>query len=60
MAQKKEIEFDEEKHIYKVDGVEIPSVTSLLSYITAGHYGAINPGVLQQAALKGTLVHEWT
>lgn len=52
------IDFDEEKHIYSVDGEEKPGVTAILSYITASHYGSINEAVLRQAALKGSEVHE--
>lgn len=53
------IEFDEEKHIYKVDGVVVPGVTEILSPITAVGYSKVNPAVLEHAAMRGTLVHEW-
>lgn len=53
------IQFDEEKHIYTIDGVIIPGVTEILAPITAGGYLKINPAVLEHAAMKGTLVHAW-
>lgn len=52
------IEFDAEKHRYYVDGKRVPSVSDILSPITADHYGGINPAVLQAAASRGTMVHE--
>ena len=52
------IDFDEERHIYTVDGKKVPSVTEMLSYATAKHYGNINESVLRQAAQRGTDVHE--
>ncbi len=60
MVKKKRpvIEFDEEKHKYYVDGVEMPSVTTILGYLTADHYGQINEAVLRQAAQRGSDVHE--
>lgn len=53
------IQFDEEKHEYYCDGKRVPGVTEILSPITAGGYSKINPAVLEHAAMKGTLVHEW-
>ena len=54
------IEFNEEKHIYTVDGKVVPSVTDICSPITADHYGDINSAVLEMAARRGTAVHEAT
>lgn len=54
------IEFDEEKHIYTVDGKVYPSVTDICSPITADHYGNINSAVLEMASRRGTAVHEAT
>lgn len=54
-----EIQFDEAKHEYSVNGKRIPGVTEILSPITADGYSKINPAVLEHAAMKGTLVHEW-
>lgn len=54
------LDFDQEKHEYRLDGELIPSVSELLKPITEDHYGAINPAVLAQAAARGTEVHEAT
>ena len=61
MVKKKkrvQIEFDEEKHKYYVNGEEMPGVTKILEYVTSGHYGQINEAVLRQAAQRGSDVHE--
>ena len=55
---KPKIEFDEEKHIYTVDGVRMPSVTEILAPITAKTYGEISKEVLRMAADRGTIVHK--
>ena len=54
------IEFDEEKHIYTVDGKQVPSVTDICNPITSEHYGAINASILEMASRRGTAVHEAT
>lgn len=54
------IEFDEERHIYTVDGKVVPSVTDICNPITSEHYGAINAAVLEMASRRGTAVHEAT
>lgn len=54
------IEFDEERHIYTVDGRQVPSVTDICNPITSEHYGAINAAVLEMASRRGTAVHEAT
>ena len=56
----KTIQYNDEKHDYTIDGKAVPSVTTILSYVTSRHYGDISPAVLQQAARRGTLVHEAT
>ena len=54
-----EVEFIEKEHKYiDPEGNVIPSVTEILSMINTG-YDKINPAVLEHAAMKGTLVHEW-
>ena len=52
------IEFNEERHEYTVDGVKRPSVTDICSYITGEHYGSINAAVLDSASRRGTAIHE--
>ena len=48
--------FDEGTHTYTLDGVVIPSVTEICATITCGKYPPV--GVVQQAAARGTRVHE--
>ena len=48
--------FEESTHTYTLDGVVIPSVTEICAPITAGKYPPV--GVVQQAAARGTRVHE--
>ena len=51
--------FKEETHQYFDEhGDEVPSVTTILNYLTADHYKSINPAVLARASAKGTAVHE--
>ena len=49
------IEYDEEWHIYKLNGVILPSVTSLLD---SGEYKNVDKDILKYAQEKGTLVHK--
>ena len=51
------LEFDPEKHEYRLEGELVPSVTELLKPITDKGYANINPAVLQEAARRGTEVH---
>ena len=48
--------FDEATHTYTLDGAVIPSVTEICAPITCGKYPPV--GVVQQAAARGTRVHE--
>lgn len=57
---RRKILFDEERHAYTVDGKQVPSVTTILAYVTARHYGDINKEVLRLAAERGTEVHKAT
>ena len=53
-----EIEFLEKEHKYiDEEGNAIPSVTDILTMVSG--YDKVNPAVLEHAAMKGTLVHEW-
>lgn len=54
------IDFNEEKHEYSVDGVKVPSVSEILAPLSADRYRDLNPAVLQQAAARGTAIHEAT
>ena len=48
--------FEESTHTYTLDGIVIPSVTEICAPITCGKYPPV--GVVQQAAARGTRVHE--
>lgn len=52
------LKFDEEKHIYTFNGERIPSVTQVMSPLSAEAYGSIPTETLRKAAEKGTSVHE--
>ena len=52
-----ELAFDEEPHIYRLNGVRIPSVTSVMEPLNRAKYDGISARTLRQAAAKGTAVH---
>ena len=52
-----ELEFEERRHVYLLEGMEIPSVTTLMEPLSSKVYGPIDPAVLANAAAKGTAVH---
>ena len=52
------LNFDEEKHIYTLDGVEIPSVTTITQMLSNLIYKGVDKEILQRAAEKGTAVHK--
>lgn len=49
---------NEATHTYTVDGVELPSVTTILRFISADGFKGINTSVLAMAAARGTAIHE--
>ena len=51
-----EVILNEDTHTYIVDGVELPSVTTILRFIRAD-LGTVNPSVLAMAAERGKAVH---
>lgn len=52
------VEYDDETHSYVVDGIDVPSVTQLMRRRFGGMYNGIPCSVLNEAARKGTLLHE--
>lgn len=55
-----DLTLDERNHKYMdEEGNIIPSVTEIISMISGEAYRNINPAVLEHAAEKGRLVHEW-
>lgn len=53
-----ELEFEEERHIYRLNGVEIPSVSAVMKPLSSSVYGEVDQNVLRAAANRGTIVHE--
>lgn len=53
-----ELTFDEEPHIYKLNGVEIPSVSRVLEPLSSAGYAGISEKVLEHAAERGSMIHE--
>jgi hypothetical protein len=54
------LEFDEEKHIYRANGVIVPSVTEILKFLSVDTSANASPYLRQQAADRGTRIHEAT
>jgi len=54
------IELNEEKHQYYIDGREVPSVTQILDLLSYDTYGQIDKGTLEYAARRGSDIHEAT
>lgn len=52
-----ELAFEEERHIYKLNGVEIPSVTTVMKPLSASLYAGVDEALLARAAERGTAVH---
>lgn len=52
------LEYFDDEHIYLVDGVIVPSITTILSRRFGHKYDRIDKATLQRAANKGTAVHE--
>lgn len=49
--------FDPAAHIYTLDGRRVPSVTEIVSPITAAKYKDSNPALIAQAQQRGTDIH---
>ena len=55
---KKQVEYFDDTHQYLVDGVEVPSVSRLVSYVLKTEISNIPKDVLEKASAYGTRVHE--
>jgi hypothetical protein len=58
IPQTPELRFDERNHIYTLNGVRIPSVTTVMRLLSEAYYGGIDYNVLTKAANRGTAVHQ--
>lgn len=54
------IEFDEQLHEYKIDGVKVPSVTQVLSDCNLINFDNVKQEVLDYACMRGVAVHKAT
>lgn len=52
------VEFVSENHLYFVDGVIVPSITTMLKMKFGGKYSTVAPDVLNAAAYAGTIMHK--
>lgn len=52
------LEYYENEHLYLVDGVIVPSITTILKTKFGRKYSHVNPATLQRASNEGTAVHE--
>ena len=52
------LEYFDSDHVYLVDGIEVPSITTILKSRFGNKYQNINTEVLKRAAEAGTAVHE--
>lgn len=52
-----ELLFDESKHIYKLNGSIIPSVTTVMKPLSNSLYKDVDTKMLNRAAERGTIVH---
>lgn len=52
-----ELTFDEAGHLYHLNGMEIPSVTTVMKPLSSEVYGGVDEWVMERAAGRGTAVH---
>lgn len=57
IPQFQELTFEENSHTYRLDGMAIPSVTTLMKPLSDDFYHTVDPEVLDKAAKRGTAVH---
>ena len=53
-----ELTFEEGTHTYKLNGIEVPSVTTLMKPLSQRVYGDTDPELLARAAARGTAIHQ--
>lgn len=52
-----ELTFDEATHLYRLNGTELPSVTTVMKPLSSEVYGGVDEWVMERAAGRGTAVH---
>ena len=50
--------FDPSRHVYRLDGNIIPSVTQIMKPLSQKAYDGIDPAIMEKAAARGTAVHD--
>jgi hypothetical protein len=58
VPEMKELSFESTEHIYKLNGLVIPSVSTIMEPLNSAKYANISSSVLSNAADKGTAVHD--
>jgi len=58
--QASQLQFEEERHIYTLSGAILPSVTTIMRFMSRELYDGIPFDTLQNAADRGTRVHSLT
>jgi len=51
------VSFNEATHSYTLDGVSIPSVSSIVKAVAGWRYDAVSPEVLEAARVRGEAIH---
>lgn len=57
LPELKELEFEDSTHTYRLNGIVIPSVTTVMKPLSDDEYRGISSSTLDNAANKGTEVH---
>lgn len=52
-----ELTFEEKWHTYHLNGLEVPSVTTVMKPLSNDFYSTVDPEVLNRAASRGTAIH---
>ena len=52
-----ELKFEENTHTYTIDGIELPSVTTIMEPLKNRSYSGISESVMEKAAQRGSDVH---
>ena len=52
-----ELQFAEDTHVYTLNGIEIPSVTTVMRALSYNEYWRVDEQTLERAARRGTAVH---
>ena len=51
------VEYDDATHTYFCDGIELPSITTMMKVLFGHKYDDVDPEILQRASERGTFIH---